>query len=166
MYAHFKALADNTPPPPPHKASGRPRHSGLPLLRRSGPPRIDGRDPAVGAWAGADGGRVFTPGAAMHDAGRPGASPDGPGSDDSLFGDSRPPEGTYHQSMLEQHRGVYARLGTYSRLKGSRAEQWLRGPGDGVRSLGSEDGDKARTRPMELQVRPPSSFWAALMTIS
>lgn len=154
MYAHFKAIADNTPPPPPHKASsGRPRTSGVPLLRRSGPPGGDSRD--VGAWVDRDGGR-FMPGGGMHDGGGPSG---GPCSDDSLFGDNRQPDGAYHQSMLEQHRGVYARLGTYSRLKGSRAEQWLRGPGDGVRSLGSEDGGgssgKARTRPMELQVWPP-----------
>lgn len=135
MHAHFTALAEAQPLP---GSKGPPSGRG-------------GADPASGdarTWAGHNGDRVFTPG--WQAMGETGSFIDG--SFDGGIG-----EGGYSQDMLAQHRGVYARLGTYSRLKGSRAAQWI----PGARGLGSDDGDvqpgKRQARPMELQVRPSAS---------
>lgn len=146
MHAHFKALSE-AQSLGGHAAALSDRH-GAPLLRPSAFNNANLRDGAAGKWAGGNGERVFTPGFyAVDETG----SVDG-----SLDEDGGGKGGGYHHDMLEQHRGVYARLGTYSRLKGSRAEQWLQGVGafESESEAGGGKPGKQQTRPMELQVQP------------
>lgn len=169
MLAHFTALAEAQPLHAGLQGNTAAVHAyGLPRFRPSAFMSGKSKDSAIGTWTKRGGhGRVFTPGEDMNSGAEGLRQPAARGAADtapssasssSLSDDDDDGEtGIFPESMLEQHRGVYARLGTYSRLKNIRKSLLggHGGGGSGMRDVDSELGGKSdKTRPMELQVCP------------
>lgn len=153
MYAHFVALADS-PNLNPHQRAACERHASG--VRSSGGARsafrsIDELSDQADSLR-MDRGGGFPPGAATASRQGPRAAWD---EGDPAYDDGGG-SGGYMEDMLQQHRGVYARLGTFSRLRGARGFNTFK-PGErGPHGSegGAEKPGKPRMRPMELQVRP------------